>query len=210
MAVPDEYAIGLRPAGLNATGGVALGYGHDSQTGAMRTGACGEYLWSTGDSLRDNAAMAAFLAAGGPPDVHGLQGNHRDFVRPANDPPLQSFFADYDGVFDDPQNQGHVGDVEIWAPCQGASTYYPPYFPPYFPPPGYTPPPADTFNLTLDKEAIPGTCDPMAPAGAATSPCASPTPARRPMSGVTVADLLPSGAGGRDDELRAEPPWVAA
>ena len=33
------------------------------------------------------------------------------------------------------------------------------YIPPYFPPPGYTPPPADGFNLRLDKQADPETCD---------------------------------------------------
>jgi hypothetical protein len=112
VPLPEEYAIGFRPEERNTTGGIALGYDYD-QNGQMRRGACNEYLWTTGESLRDNPALAAPLAAGGPAIVHGLQGNHRDLVRPANDPPFSSYFADYDGLFADPANQGHMGDVEV-------------------------------------------------------------------------------------------------
>ena len=153
--VPDEYAIGFRPEGRNTDGGIALGYGYDEQ-GQIRGGSCNQFLWTTGESLRDNPALAASLAAGGPAIVHGLQGNDHTLVRPANDPPFQSYFTDYDGQFDDAQNQGHLGDVEIWQPCEGGYTG----IPPYFPPPGYIPPPPGTFNLTIDKEAYPRICIP--------------------------------------------------
>ncbi len=208
MQVPDEYAIGVRPDGHNATGGVALGYGYDPTTGSVYTGACGNYLWSTGDSLRDNAAMAGFLAAGGPAEVHGLQGNDRELVRPANDPPLQSYFVDYDGQFGDPENQGHVGDVEIWAPCQGAS-YYPPYFPPYFPPPGYTPPPSDTFNLTLDKEAVPPVCDDSGPGYRCTFTVRVTNTGTTTYTGaITVEDWLPAAPAGATMTFDFQPPWA--
>ena len=154
VEVPDEYAIGFRPDGRNTDGGVALGYDFDSQ-GLPRQGVCNEYLWTTGESLRDNPALAAQLAAGGPATVDGLQGNHISLVRPANDPPFQSYFTDYDNQFDHPEYQGHMGDVEVAEPCQGGYSY----IPPYFPPPGYTPPPAGGFNLRLDKVADPKTCD---------------------------------------------------
>jgi hypothetical protein len=149
VETPDSYAIGFRPDGQNATGGIALGYAYDAKNRDFG-GACGAFLWSTGDSLRDNPALATRLAAGGPAVVHGLQGNDRDLVRPQNDPPNASYFTDYDGQYDDGANQGHVGDVEIWQQCDGG------YIPPYMPPPGYVPPPS--FNLTLTKAATPRTC----------------------------------------------------
>ena len=208
VEVPDQYAIGFRPEGHNATGGVALGYGYDPTTGAPVQGACSQYLWSTGDSLRDNAAMAGFLAAGGPPDVHGLQGNDRELVRPSNDPPLQSYFADYDGQFGDPQNQGHVGDVEIWAPCQGAA-YYPPYYPPYFPP-GYVPPPPGSFNLTLDKAAIPETCTNIDIAWRCEFTVRVTNTGTTPYIGpITVADWLPGAPAGATMSFAAAP-WSCA
>ncbi len=40
-----------------------------------------------------------------------LQGNDHELVRPQNDPPNSSYFADYDGQYEDPNNQGHIGDV---------------------------------------------------------------------------------------------------
>jgi hypothetical protein len=150
VPLPDDYTIGFRPDGRNTNGGIALGYGWNS-AGHFREGTCNEYLWTTGESLRDNPALAPQLAPGGPATVHGLQGNHRNLVRPANDPPFSSYFTDYDGNFIDPQNQGHMGDVEIWQPCRGG--YYPPP-PPHIPPP----PPRETFNLTLEKEADPDIC----------------------------------------------------
>ncbi len=154
VQVPDQYAIGFRPDGLNTDGGVALTYAFDSQ-GLPRQDSCGQYLWTTGESLRDDPALAAELAAGGPANVDGLQGNDISLVRPANDPPFQSYFTDYDGQFTDSQAQGHMGDVAILRPCQGGYGY----IPPYFPPPGYGPPPPDGFNLRLDKRADPKTCD---------------------------------------------------
>ena len=108
VPVPEEYAIGFRPDGRNTTGGIALGYGYDA-SGQPRPGSCNQFLWTTGESLRDNPALAAQLAAGGPAVVHGLQGNDRDLVRPANDPPFQSYFTDYDGKFDDPDQSGTHG-----------------------------------------------------------------------------------------------------
>ena len=176
IPIPDEYAIGFPPDYRNTSGGIALGYGYN-ENGAMRHGACDAFVWSTGDSLRDNAAYAAQLAAGGAAFIHGLQGNDRSLIRPDNEPPFTSYFVDYDGKFDEPEKQGHIGDVEIWQPCDpkadfgsyAPTPYLPPsYTPPTYLPPGETPPdgippviwPEWSFNLRLDKEAVPGACAP--------------------------------------------------
>ena len=169
IPIPDEYAIGFPPDYRNTSGGLALGYGYD-QAGAIRRGACDAMIWSTGDSLRDSQEYAAQLAAGGSAIVNGLQGAERALTRPENEPPFKSYFVDYDGKFEDPEKQGHAGDVEIWQPCDPQAdfgTYAPaPYLPPGYTPPTYLPPgetpptglPEWNFNLRLDKEALPGTC----------------------------------------------------
>ena len=117
VAEPESYAIGLPPEHSHAEGGIALGYPHD-ETGALRYGVCGEMLWSTGHRLRQSA-VAQGGEGEGEADVHGLQGNAILLVRPQNVPPQQSYFADYDGFFGDAAKAGHMGDVEIWQPCDG-------------------------------------------------------------------------------------------
>jgi len=171
VPVPDEFAVGFPPDHRNGSGGIALGYGY-SETGALRRGACSATVWSTGDNLRAGEGSAP----DGPANVHGLQGVDRLLVRPDNEPPTKSYFVDADDRFDDPQNVGHVGDVEIWQPCDKESYGYGPYAPmPYLPPdfvpptyypPGYTPPGTPPFgwdwdfNLHVDKAATPYACAP--------------------------------------------------
>lgn len=199
IEVPDQYAIGFRPDGNNATGGVALGYGYDQQ-GRLRNGACFQMLWSSGDSLRDNPALAAELAAGGPAVVHGLQGNDEDLVRPDNDPPFLSYFTDYDNTYEDPENQGHVGDVEIWQPCDG-------YTPPYFPPPTYIPPPSDTFNLTLEKRGY--DCFLFNDAWYCNFTVRVSNTGTTPYWGpITVEDWLPGAPAGAVMNFAPQPPWL--
>ncbi len=172
VADPESYAIGLPPEHNHAEGGIALGYGYD-ETGAMRYGACGQMLWSTGHRLRPSVvAEAGNDGKGDEPeaDVHGLQGNEVSLVRPQNVPPQQSYFADYDGFFGDAANAGHVGDIEIWQPCEGAPDFAssaPGELPPGILPPGDVPPelppefPPDYdfhTNLRLVKRAMPKSC----------------------------------------------------
>jgi hypothetical protein len=116
--VPDEYAIGF-PADLrNDNGGIAIGYSY-TPAGTIDRNTCGGFLWSTGERLRETAdqALAARLAAGGPTIVNGLQGNALDLVRPANVPPLSTYFVDYDDKFDDAAARGHMGDIAILRVC---------------------------------------------------------------------------------------------
>ena len=82
---------------------------------------------------------------------------------PQNEPPFGSWFVDFDGFFEDPEVEGHVGDVEVWRPCEGRAGYYEqipypgdypdPFWPPDFPPPGNYPP-------CLDVEAVEYFCTP--------------------------------------------------
>lgn len=163
VPVPEEFAVGFSPDHRNTSGGIALGYGYDA-AGQMRTGQCGATLWSTGDNLREGVEGAGTGA------VHGLQGSDRLLVRPDNEPPTKSFFVDYyAGRPIDAGTSGHVGDVEIWQPCDQASYGYGPlyaplpYLPPGFVPPLYDPPGVGTdwdFNLAVDKAATPFVCAP--------------------------------------------------
>ena len=106
----------------NANGGVAIGYGYDAN-GRIDRAACSAFLWSTGEQLRKamDPALAARLAASGPAIVDGLQGNALGLVRPANVPPLQTYFVDYDDSYSDDAARGHIGDVAIWRICGQAA-----------------------------------------------------------------------------------------
>ncbi|MBN9009514.1 MAG: hypothetical protein J0H63_05030, partial [Rhizobiales bacterium] len=77
VQVPEQYAMGFRPDGHNAAGGIALGPNYDDK-GMIVPNSCGQYLWSTGEGLRDDPNLAQQLAVGGPALVDGLQGNGVD------------------------------------------------------------------------------------------------------------------------------------
>ena len=116
--VADEYAIGFPPDFRNGNGGIAIGNGYDA-SGNINRAACGGTLWSTGEQLRNARApaIAQRLQPGAPLIVDGLQGNAIGLVRPQNEPPLQSYYIDYDDRFADGGAQGtsrrrrHLADV---------------------------------------------------------------------------------------------------
>ncbi|MDF0601563.1 peptidoglycan-binding protein [Psychromarinibacter sp. C21-152] len=115
---PEEYAIGFPGNFRNTAGGIAIGYGYEEQAdGSYTYGPCDRTLWTSGDALRDSTQYRANLSAGGPLAVHGLQGNEIALVRPANEPPWQSRYVDYDGQAGDPDKRGHVGDVAVVQEC---------------------------------------------------------------------------------------------
>ncbi len=223
VPIPDEYAVGFPPDHRNISGGVALGYGYD-KAGAMQLGACDAFVWSTGDALRDGGSGSGV--------VHGLQGNARSLIRPDNEPPSISYFVDYDGTFDGAEKLGHVGDIEIWQPCDPKAEFGfyapapyvpgypvpgsfmpPPGTPPGELPPGYPPPPPGlpegSFNLRLDKEAIPGTCV----AGGLGFICdyvvrvtnTGPDPY---IGQVVINDKLPAAPAGAVMTFAGVPPWL--
>ncbi|RWN31714.1 MAG: hypothetical protein EOR95_18185 [Mesorhizobium sp.] len=155
VEMPQEYAVGFPEDNRQSAGGLDLQYGYDSD-GNLDAGVCTETLVKTGDKLRDNPALAEQLAGGGPLAVHGVQITPTALVKPANVPPFGSWFVDFDGYFEDPEVEGHVGDVEVWHPCEGRAGYYeqipgggylPPFYPPDFPPPGGVPPCLDVEDV---------------------------------------------------------------
>ncbi len=144
VEAPQEYAVGFPPENRQAAGGLDLQYGYDQNGFINPSGSCTGTLVKTGDDLRNNPELAEQLAAGGPLVVHGVQLTPVDFAKPKNVPPFGSWFVDYDNLFEDPEVKGHVGDIEVWRPCEGRAAWYDPipypgdypdpYFPPYFPP----------------------------------------------------------------------------
>ncbi|MGI9477796.1 MAG: hypothetical protein ACR2PI_13930, partial [Hyphomicrobiaceae bacterium] len=171
QSVGDEYAIGMPTPHKYSDGGIALGYAHD-ESGSPRPGTCSTMLWSTGSRLRSSDKPDTIDTTGdiSRADIHGLQGNDLSLSRPQNVPPAQSYFADYDNLFGDAEKSGHVGDVEIWQPCDkvefgGITGELPPgYTPPGEPPtlPPVFPPPVYEYNanLELTKRAAPQSCIP--------------------------------------------------
>ena len=116
--VPDEYAIGFPLDLRNGNGGVDIGYLY-KPNGDIDLQNCGGYLWSTGEQLRKSpdASLAARLRQSGPEIVDGLQGNGTWRIRRGDEPPLLSYFIDYDDRFDDDAARGHMGDVAIALVC---------------------------------------------------------------------------------------------
>lgn len=148
--VPESYAIGLKSEHQHAQGGVALNYGYD-KNGNVDRSQCRQTVWATGENLRDGEDVVR-VSSGGAGIVHGLQGVYKSRVRPANEPPYESWFTDYDGAFADIEAYGQVGAVAIHAPCQAGQptdsgrTVTPEII-------GFDPP-ADDASLILEKRCF--------------------------------------------------------
>ena len=218
----QTYAIGLPAEHRHSNGGIALGFPYD-ETGNIKTGSCGGFLWTTGERLRAGE-FAQGDAEGDPAanaDVHGLQGNPVDLVRPENVPPMTSYFTDYDSFFGDAEKAGHLGDVEIWQPCDGVpgvQTFgelppwwippgdgVPPDFPPEFPDPEY---PYAT-NLELKKRANPKSCW----AWGANWLCRYQIRVRNTgpdnyFGPILVRDWFPANPAGLATAFQPQPPWA--
>jgi hypothetical protein len=222
VETPDSYAIGNAPDGAQASGGIALGPDYNEETGALQ-GACDAYLWATGDALRDNGNVDDPLEP--PLNVHGLQGTPASLVRPANDPPILSFFADYDGIIEDDETealkQGHVGAVAFWQECaSGAATYVPPPFFPAGEEAIFEEEDDDEVaddeegedeafaNLTLEKWASPFACAYVGAEWWCTFTIRVENTGDEPYWGpVVVDDYLPAGNPGASLDFWPEPPW---
>ncbi len=161
----EEYAIGLKAPHRSTEGGIALNYGYDAN-GNVDYNQCRMTLWTTGEHLREGEESDR-VYQGGARIVHGLQGNDKNKVRPANVPPFESWFIDYDGLFVDSNVYGYVGDIAIFDPCDRRTAaeaaplpfplpipYYPPLPEPIPLPPGPPLPPVP--GIYIDKECYPG------------------------------------------------------
>ena len=156
----EEYAIGLKAPHRSTEGGIALNYGYDAD-GNIDFNQCRVTLWTTGEHLREGEETDR-VYQGGARIVHGLQGNDKSKVRPANVPPFETWFIDYDGLFVDSNVYGYVGDIAIFDPCdkRTIAEWAPLPFPlpvPYYPPlPEPAPVPPTEPGIYIDKECYPG------------------------------------------------------
>lgn len=197
-ATPESYAIGFGGDGANASGGVALGYAFDAGSESF-SGACGAYVWASGDALRADPDLEPVTM------VSGLQGTARGRIRPQNDPPDHSFFVDYDGNTDEDQadHAGHVGSLAIWQVCEDV----PDDEPPFIPPPDYVAP--DDFNLTLEKWSSPYDCFDDGVDWWCSFTISVENTGSVPYWGpVTVDDYLPAGNPGATMHFWPQPPWA--
>ena len=134
---PEEYAIGLKEPHRSTEGGIALSYGYDPD-GNIDYNQCRATLWTTGEHLREGEESQR-VYEGGARIVHGLQGNDKSLVHPANEPPFETWFVDNDGLYLDADVYGHVGDIAIFNPCDKRTIAEPEPLPyplpvPYYPP----------------------------------------------------------------------------
>lgn len=199
QAGPDDYALGFPADFRNGNGGVAIGYNYE-RDGEMFLGSCGGFLWSTGEDLREasDPALAARLGRTGPLDVGGLQGNGTWHTRRGGEPPLFSYFIDYDDLFDDPAERGHLGDVAIARLCSAAQRagLLPPPRLGGLPPGMGMPPPGPPGRPPPPPSRTPPSCQPGEVRRAGTDTCGGCARPSVLVNGVccSVAQIAATGA----------------
>lgn len=119
--MPQTYTVGFSGEYRQSAGGIDLQYGYDD-TGVIDYRKCTQALFKTGDNLLKNPSLIQLVNGTDPNIVHGTQLTDIKLVRPANAPPFGSWFFDQDGFFDDPGVRGHIGDVEVWRPCDNTQS----------------------------------------------------------------------------------------
>lgn len=107
---PATYAVGTADDSNAGSGGVSLQYGYKPD-GTIDFNSCDATIAVTGDTLGTTAS--------------GVQLNSAELVRPANAPPKESAFIDYDAHQEDANVRGHVGAVTAVRQC-GAAAGFPP------------------------------------------------------------------------------------
>lgn len=142
-----EFAVGLKLPHRSTLGGIALSYGYDAD-GHIDYGKCRETLWSTGEHLREGEDEARDYK-GGARVVHGLQATGKGNVRPANEPPYETWFVDNDGQFEDADFYSRVGGIAIYAPCDEVVAAEP------APPVSIPPVPLPHSGVWIDKVCTP-------------------------------------------------------
>lgn len=120
---PDGYATGWPAKHQQSAGGVDLQYGYRDD-GRIDFDKCDATVLATGDDLLGGSSPAGGslvtpVGQVAPLVVHGVQLTEKVMVRPHNQPPARSWFFDFDAYFEDSGITGHVGDVEVWRPCEG-------------------------------------------------------------------------------------------
>ncbi len=200
--LPDEYAIGFPLQLRNGNGGIDIGYIYDAK-GDIDHAVCGGFLWSTGEHLRASPepSLAARLRELGAENVDGLQGNGSWLTRHDDEPPLASYFIDYDDRFDDGAARGHMGDIAIARACTPArrASFIPRLLgglPGGGLPPGETTPPTSTPTPPPPPPPTtpPGNCPPGQGRAARTGACCGRPSVLIGGKCCSPADLAPGGA----------------
>jgi hypothetical protein len=122
---PDAYAAGFANDGKSASGGVSLQYGYTAD-GTLDQNACRGSVVLTADGIAEDGTG------------HGAQLNAAALVLPANLPPKQSAFIDFDSKQSAADLKGHAGNVQSYQPCAGGpeAAGFPPLSTSDFPPLG--------------------------------------------------------------------------
>jgi hypothetical protein len=130
-----EFAVGFKTPHRSTLGGIAFNYGYFAD-GKIDYGKCRATLWTTGEHLRESDDKKRDLK-GGARIVHGLQATDKGNIRPLNAPPLETWFVDNDGQFDDADLYSRIGDIAIYDPCDTPTVAKPalPVSPEPVPPP---------------------------------------------------------------------------
>jgi len=186
---PEEYAVGFPDGHRMGVGGIALQYGYRPD-GSIDYDVCEGTLLTTGDLLRDNPALIVELIAGGPMNVEGVQLTAIKLVRPANVPPRESYFVDYDRKFASPEERGHIGDVEVYRICEEQ----PEAPPPLTGEPGVLPPGKEPLPPPGRKAPPSGEVPPPPPNGEVPPPPPPPPPPPEkvpPAAGMPLPKLCP-------------------
>ncbi len=109
----EEYGVGYAGDNRNSAGGVALGYGYNSD-GTINLADCEDAIFFTGDMLRDFHQTAAGFEPAGPLQLYGLQISPKGPVRGFDVPPEISYFVNYTDRMDSANRSGMVGDVAVY------------------------------------------------------------------------------------------------
>jgi hypothetical protein len=109
---PQRYAVGFADTLTNTTGGLALGPAYDVR-GRLDAADCRGTLWTSGENLRNAGPLAAELAAGGMLGVDGAQAQPVALIYDQNAPPWVSYQTDFDALYPNTAQSGHIGDVAV-------------------------------------------------------------------------------------------------
>lgn len=106
----EEFSVGGAEGHSSASGGVGHGHAFASD-GSIDLAQCSGALIASGDTLSNASSDDAVS--------HGVQLNTASLAKPANTPPSQSVFVDFDGRLGNVNERGHVGAVLGIQDCSG-------------------------------------------------------------------------------------------
>ena len=118
---PERLSVGFQSGNQTSAGGVALGYGYNSD-GELVFEDCEDAIYLTGDNLRDFRKVEEGFEPEGPLMLNGLQISPSGPARGFNAPPLISYFVNYADAMQSTDESGRVGDVAVYRlDCKVAS-----------------------------------------------------------------------------------------